>query len=266
MTAVPHQICAPLGSISLLLALASCSFDTSTRVALGNGMPDATVIDATNQAPIANPQLVTVVEDVPKGITLTGSAPEGAALSFALVSGPTVGTLTGTPPDLTYTPGLLFFSAMTGLGASVNQTNSYLDFALATAPFGLGNGDRFIQMDGATAGSGVGFTMFRGVPKAAEFGSAGLPLNDVNNAPSFSENVNGLIVGKITWGATPAEVDTVELFQPSADLTILGAAFSTLQMTVDQVTFDTMTMHRGERVVIDEIRFGRSLSSVLVGP
>ena len=350
-------------------------------------MTDAAVVDAANEAPVADPQQITVVEDVAQAITLTGSDPEGGALSFALVSGPTVGTLTGTPPELTYTPGLLFtgadsfvfsvsdsalqvtsatidisvvvpvpaiyepfdypinvgiggqsgnseigfltawtssgdgeqsqvvapslsqgplsvkgghllspgdfarfigdrsilpeslstsglldhgsvlwFSAMVGLGASVNQGNAKLDFALATAPFGLGNPDRFIQTVGPTAGAGVGFTLNEGIPRAAVMRSTGIPLVGANSTPQFDENQNGLIVGKITWGATGLDDDTIELFQPSLDLTVLGAPFSTRTTTVDQSKFDTLTMRRNSRPVIDEIRFGRSLSSVLVGP
>ena len=37
-------------------------------------------------------------------IVLTGSDPDGDALTFALATGPAHGTLSGTPPDLTYTP------------------------------------------------------------------------------------------------------------------------------------------------------------------
>lgn len=57
-----------------------------------------------NQAPTANAQSVTVTENTAKAITLTGSDPEGSALSYAVLSNPSHGTLTGTVPNLTYTP------------------------------------------------------------------------------------------------------------------------------------------------------------------
>ena len=57
-----------------------------------------------NDAPIANAQSVTTNEDTPKAITLTGSDVDGDTLTFSVVSGPTHGALSGTAPNLTYTP------------------------------------------------------------------------------------------------------------------------------------------------------------------
>ncbi len=57
--------------------------------------------------PVANPQTVVTDEDVPKPITLTGSQTGGAgALTFAVVANPTKGTISGAPPNVTYTPNL----------------------------------------------------------------------------------------------------------------------------------------------------------------
>ncbi|MBP9501349.1 MAG: tandem-95 repeat protein, partial [Candidatus Promineofilum sp.] len=57
-----------------------------------------------NDAPTANPQSVNVVEDTPTIITLTGSDPDGNALTFSIVTPPVNGTLSGTGADRTYTP------------------------------------------------------------------------------------------------------------------------------------------------------------------
>ncbi|RYD59668.1 MAG: tandem-95 repeat protein, partial [Verrucomicrobiaceae bacterium] len=57
-----------------------------------------------NVAPIANAQSLTVAEDTPLSITLTGSDPESGPITYAVVSQPTKGTLSGTAPNLTYTP------------------------------------------------------------------------------------------------------------------------------------------------------------------
>ena len=59
----------------------------------------------TNAPPIASAASVSVTEDVAKGITLTGSDPDGDALTYAVVSSPAHGTLSGSAPSLTYTPG-----------------------------------------------------------------------------------------------------------------------------------------------------------------
>ncbi|HKS38875.1 MAG TPA: Ig-like domain-containing protein [Verrucomicrobiae bacterium] len=59
-----------------------------------------------NTAPVANPQSLTTDEDTLATLTLTGSDAEGDALTFAVLTAPTRGTLSGTAPNLTYTPNL----------------------------------------------------------------------------------------------------------------------------------------------------------------
>ncbi|MEK7683839.1 MAG: Ig-like domain-containing protein, partial [Verrucomicrobiota bacterium] len=57
-----------------------------------------------NQAPEAVAQWVTTSEDQPLALTLTGNDSEGAGLSFAVVNGPSHGSLSGTVPNVVYTP------------------------------------------------------------------------------------------------------------------------------------------------------------------
>lgn len=57
-----------------------------------------------NAPPVADAQTVAATEDVAKPITLTGSDSDGNALTFAITTSPLHGTLTGTPPNVTYTP------------------------------------------------------------------------------------------------------------------------------------------------------------------
>jgi hypothetical protein len=57
-----------------------------------------------NDRPTADDQAVSTLEDTAKAITLTGGDIDGDGLSFAIGTGPTHGALTGTPPDVTYTP------------------------------------------------------------------------------------------------------------------------------------------------------------------
>ncbi|WP_224241656.1 Ig-like domain-containing protein [Hyalangium gracile] len=61
-------------------------------------------ITPVNDAPVTTAQSLSTREDTAKAITLTAVDPEGSPVTFALVSSPSHGTLTGTPPDLTYTP------------------------------------------------------------------------------------------------------------------------------------------------------------------
>lgn len=61
-----------------------------------------------NQAPTANAQSVTLQQNTSANITLTGSDPEHSPLTYILVSSTTHGVLSGTTPNLLYTPGTNF--------------------------------------------------------------------------------------------------------------------------------------------------------------
>jgi len=57
-----------------------------------------------NHAPVADAQAVTTAEDTAKAIVLTASDADGDPLTYSVVAGPTHGALSGTAPNLTYTP------------------------------------------------------------------------------------------------------------------------------------------------------------------
>jgi hypothetical protein len=57
-----------------------------------------------NSGPVATAGAVSTVKGVPVAITLTGTDPDGDALSFAIASSPSNGSLSGDPPFLVYTP------------------------------------------------------------------------------------------------------------------------------------------------------------------
>tara|TARA_B100001057_G_scaffold220615_1_gene220994 strand:- start:2917 stop:12516 length:9600 start_codon:yes stop_codon:yes gene_type:complete len=57
-----------------------------------------------NEAPVAEPSLVNLLEDSSKAFKLVGSDPEGEAITYSLVSQPGNGRLIGEAPDLTYVP------------------------------------------------------------------------------------------------------------------------------------------------------------------
>ena len=72
-----------------------------------NGYKTQTTIEpeVINQtAPVAMAQSVTTSEDKSATITLSASDADGDELAYTIVSQPNYGTLTGTPPNLTYTP------------------------------------------------------------------------------------------------------------------------------------------------------------------
>ncbi|MEI6607473.1 MAG: Ig-like domain-containing protein, partial [Verrucomicrobiota bacterium] len=61
-------------------------------------------VTGVNDAPVANAQSVTTAHDTAKAITLVGTDAEGSALTYTVVAQPAHGTLSGTEPNVTYTP------------------------------------------------------------------------------------------------------------------------------------------------------------------
>jgi hypothetical protein len=62
-----------------------------------------------NRPPTADAAALTVAEDQALPLTLTGSDPDGDPITFSIASGPTNGSLSGTPPSLIYTPAADYF-------------------------------------------------------------------------------------------------------------------------------------------------------------
>jgi hypothetical protein len=89
---------------------ANANGEDSFTFKVNDGFVDSAVatvsinITAVNDAPVAVSQSVTLDEDDVQAITLVGTDVEGDALSFTIVTQPAKGTLSGTPPNLVYTP------------------------------------------------------------------------------------------------------------------------------------------------------------------
>ena len=64
-----------------------------------------------NHAAIANDQSITTNEDYPVNITLTADDPDGDPLTYFVLTPPSNGSLSGTPPELIYTPNTDFYGA-----------------------------------------------------------------------------------------------------------------------------------------------------------
>ena len=62
------------------------------------------MVNPIDDAPVANDQARTLNEDTRRSLTLTGTDPEGDWLTFTIVTPPAHGTLSGSPPALTYEP------------------------------------------------------------------------------------------------------------------------------------------------------------------
>jgi glutaminyl-peptide cyclotransferase len=66
---------------------------------------------AGGQAPIADAQSVSTAEDTSLPIALTASDADGDPLTFSIVNGPAHGTLSGTPPAVSYTPAANYYGS-----------------------------------------------------------------------------------------------------------------------------------------------------------
>ena len=172
----------------------------------------------------------------------------------------------------------LWFGAIVGFDTGGNVTNSRLAIALANSQFNSGNYKYWINNEGAQPGAGVGLVLgsvngVNGRVVATQFRdlSAGDGINGnllgswTGAGSTYSAGTQGLIVGKITWGATPGDLDRIELYQPGASLVLPATPISVLNTQVNQAAFDTLTMARGDKIVCDEIRFGATYQSILAG-
>ncbi len=95
---------------------AAGTYTAKVTVSDGNGGTASaqvviTVAEPANTPPVAQNQSVTTTEDTAKGITLVAADADGDALTYSIVSGPTEGTLSGTAPNVTYTPDHNYFGS-----------------------------------------------------------------------------------------------------------------------------------------------------------
>lgn len=116
--------------------------------ALPSGHPYKSFAPGTNTPPVAIAQSVTMDAGTSKSITLTGSDAEpNTTLSYAIVTQPSHGQLTGTPPNVTYTPAFghtgsdsfsfkvndgLVDSQSAAVSITVNQVDTFVQWAQAS--------------------------------------------------------------------------------------------------------------------------------------
>jgi PKD repeat protein len=97
----PHVIYAPEPNAS---GPDSFTFVANDGSLASNIASVSIVVTAVNDAPVAQDQAVDALEDAPLAITLVAGDPDGDALTYAVVTQPAHGVLTGSLPNPTYTP------------------------------------------------------------------------------------------------------------------------------------------------------------------
>jgi hypothetical protein len=107
----------------------SFTFVASDGMAVSNVASVSIAVTPVNDAPVAHEQVVEAVEGVAKPIVLTATDVDGDPLTFAVVTPPLHGTLSGTPPDLVYVP----HAGYTGLdGFTFRANDGAVDSQVAT--------------------------------------------------------------------------------------------------------------------------------------
>ena len=99
----------PVVSLNVGNAVASGNCITAVSnqilIAFGNIWSfDATPAPVTNIPPVALPQRFNLTRNTAKNFTLAGQDANGDALNYTILTLPVIGTLSGTPPNLTYLP------------------------------------------------------------------------------------------------------------------------------------------------------------------
>src|SRR5262249_47479548 len=112
----------------------SLTFKANDGKADSNVATFAFTVTPVNDPPQANSQNVTTLEDQAKTITLSGTDIDGDALTYTVVTPPAHGSLSGTPPNLTYTPAPNYFGA-DSLTFKVNDGT--VDSSIATVSLGI---------------------------------------------------------------------------------------------------------------------------------
>ena len=183
------NVTAPAGTIiingnSLLVGMAQCD----RLIVNSGGIIRAGA--APNQVPVAHAQSLTVAEDGAVNVILTGSDAESAPLTYAVLSQPGHGTLTGTTPNLIYAP-----------AANFNGADSFT--------FKVNDG----QADSTTATISIAVTPVNDVPTAQaqsvstpEDTSLDITLSgsDVENSPLTFQVITSPAHGTLMPGLVPS--------------------------------------------------------------
>jgi len=181
------------------------------------------VSDAPGGIPVAHGQTATTPQNTPVDITLIVSHSGSRSLTYALLTGPTHGTLSGNAPSLVYLPDAGYagpdaftFQASDGLHDS-ETAEVKLIVGLpgelpgeCTGPNLLFNGDFEEGFDGQGVGLGWGSFHTQG---GAVYG-----FQDDRWAPVVFEGLHSQLIGLITEGAPPATDRFAGIYQMVTDL------------------------------------------------
>ncbi|PYQ71262.1 MAG: hypothetical protein DMG01_26015, partial [Acidobacteria bacterium] len=178
-------------------------------------------VTAVNDAPVANAQSATTNEDTAKPITLAATDVDGDALTYSIVTGPAHGSLSGTMPDVSYTPAANYngpdsftFKANDGTVDSNVATVSLTVTAVNDAPsFTKGANQSVMKDSGAQTVAGWASAISAGPADESSQALNFIVTND--NTGLFSAQPAISSTGTLTYtsaaGATGSATVTVQL-------------------------------------------------------
>ena len=207
-------------------------------------------VKSVNDAPVAGAQTVTTAEDTAKAITLVGTDAENSALTYTVVRQPTLGTLSGTAPNLTYTPDAnksgadnFTFKVSDGTSESATATVTIVvaaanDLPVVSNQSVTTNEDEpvAILLTGSDAdGDALTYTVVAGPTKGELTGTAPnlvyVPNSEVSGSDSFTYMVND--------GTADSGLATVTITVAAVNDSPVAGAFA---VTTDEDTTAIITL------------------------
>jgi hypothetical protein len=172
-----------------------------------------------NHPPIASDQSVNTDEDKPVSITLIATDEDGDSLTYSIVANPANGSLTGTPPNVTYTPNTNYNGADT---FTFKANDGKTDSNIATVSITINSvNDPPAAPTGLSATAGVGKVTLDWADNAEPEGDLqgynvyrstahGGPYTKINGALLPSSNYpDSAVVNGTTYYYVVTAVDTV---------------------------------------------------------
>jgi hypothetical protein len=241
------------GSVQVLPATTTVYTLTATNS--GGASTAEQTITLVPGVPVGNAQELSVIKNTARNITLTGSDPQNSPLTFQIVQAPQHGNLSGTPPNVTYTPqmnyvGLDYFTFKANDGyydSDPANIQLYVD-DVARAPHGIFLNTTDIN---ATATPGSFLAMLRAVDtnRFETFTFTLVPGLGATNNSMFTISGNRLLAGA---GFPTAAGNTLYIRVRATDSTGLFA---------EQI-FILETEAPDRRVVINEIHYNPDLNTI----
>jgi len=196
-------------------------------------------VKVANRAPTANNQIVIMDEDTSGAIKLEGSDPDGNRLTYTVVSQPLNGRLSGSAPDLTYTPNPNFagtdrftFKANDGskdsniatVTITVRQVNDPPVLAVPAAQI-VGEGQTInLAISASDPDVGQKLTITSpNLPGGATLIQATATSAQFRWTPDFAQAGIYKIAFKVTDDGTPSLSDTKELHVVVNDIPLFAA-------------------------------------------